>query len=45
MSVIDILIITAAILGVITIVGTIVLSEGRKNFFAPIVEHTQTRQR
>jgi hypothetical protein len=46
MTIIDILIITAALLGVITIIGAIALSEGRKSITETFAfERTRTRQR
>ena len=46
MRIIDVLIIMAAILGVITIIGTIALSEGRKSITESFAfERTRTRQR
>ena len=46
MSIIDILIVMAAILGVITVVGAIALSEGRRSITETFAfERTRTRQR
>jgi hypothetical protein len=46
MTIIDVLIITAALLGVITIIGAIALSEGRRSITETFAfERTRTRQR
>jgi hypothetical protein len=46
MSIVDILILMAALLGVITIIGAIALSEGRKSITETFAfERTRTRHR